>query len=199
MTTYSPSPAQASFILSLVYERADLYTKLGQESSATAIREYVKTFDMREITDVQTTLFKMKATNKALKEQANAKMKETVTGILNDAPAVAADGAGVAVGLYHLDGKNYRVKESKRGRFYAEEVVTYTVTDYDGTNSQIKTRFDYAAGMVYKLTADHKMTKEQAQAHGAYAGSCVACGRTLTKADSVDRMMGPRCHKKYFG
>lgn len=189
LTTYRPSTAQAEFIRNLVEERANLYIKLGQEASAAAIRKYVADFDLNEIEDVRLTIDLMKLTNANLKKQVAAL----------GAPAVAAGGAGVAVGLYHLDGKNYRVKESRAGRFYAEEVVTFTVTDYDGTNPKIKTEFHYVSGMVYKLTADHKMTKEQAKAHGAYAGSCVACGRTLTKADSVDRLMGPVCFKRNFG
>lgn len=190
--TFTPSPAQDKFIRQLITERAWLYTELGQTDDAAAVTGYLDTFyTPSEVRDARTTIDRMIATNKDLRARLR---KITVPTV-----AAAAD-EKVGEGLYHLDGKNYRVTPNKAGtRFYAKEVVNTPKTDDYGTRvfkdgkPVFKTHFEYRPGVIFKLTPAHKMTKEQAKAHGAYAGTCVRCGRTLTREDSIDRMVGKHC------
>lgn len=190
--TYAPSAKQAAFILTLVTERAELYTQLGQASAAKKIQEFMATFDVSSVTNVRVTIDRLLSTNKDLKIQLKA--QQLAARITTDPAVEEAAAQPVTMGMYHFDGKNYRVRESKAGHLYAEEAVN---TDQgDGT---YKTSFVYARGIVTKLTGDHRMTPEQAKAHGAYFGTCICCGRTLTREDSIERMVGPICWEKNFG
>lgn len=177
------SERQITLILTLVTERADTYMKLGQPRSAQRIRDHIASFDFTTMADPSAAITCMIATNKALK----AAVPVQKANVLKIAEAVTT-------GMYHYEDKNYRVRESKAGRLYAEEAVS--TKQNDGT---FKTQFIYARGVITKLTGDHRMTAEQAKAHGAYFGTCVCCGKTLTNEVSIDRMVGPICWDKHFG
>jgi hypothetical protein len=83
----------------------------------------------------------------------------------------------------------YRVKIGKSGYPYAEALVL-------GAPGQ-KAKFMFAKGAIMALTADMKMSLEEAKAFGFQWGVCCACGRTLTNAKSVELGIGPVC-RKYF-
>lgn len=83
----------------------------------------------------------------------------------------------------------YRVKIDKSGYPYAEALIL-------GAPGQ-KAKFMYALGAIKALTADMKMTMDEAKAFGVQYGVCCACGRTLTNAKSVELGIGPVC-RKYF-
>lgn len=85
------------------------------------------------------------------------------------------------------------------GRLYAKRlrVVTEPERDDEGDIVQPgKIVFDYESGAIYTLTPDMKMTYEEAVQFGALYGTCVRCGRTLTKEKSIERAMGPVCSRK---
>lgn len=118
------------------------------------------------------------------------------------APAAQAPRAGVTQdGMYRTpDGTIFKVQFNKASgdgrRCYAKELIidTDAVRDEDGHIVEAaKVRFEYKSGAVLRLQADWKMTMEQAQAFGALYGTCVRCGRTLTREESIARSMGPIC------
>jgi hypothetical protein len=90
-------------------------------------------------------------------------------------------------------GQSWRIFKVQRavhgsGRLYAKELHP----DADGSWT-----FKYAPGALNLLAATDKMTREQAKKFGALYGTCVRCGRTLTREDSIDRMMGAVCSSKF--
>lgn len=118
-------------------------------------------------------------------------------GILNTAtarrpepkPERKSNGGGITEDGIYLHGETvYKVQFSQQGRLYAKELV---IEDGRG-------RFEYASGMVYKLTPDERMTLEQAKEFGALYGTCCNCGRTLTNEDSIEAGIGPICAGKFL-
>ena len=55
----------------------------------------------------------------------------------------------------------------------------------------------YAKGAMRFLSADTKMTLEEAKQFGALYGTCCVCGRTLTNEDSIEAGIGPVCAKGF--
>lgn len=56
--------------------------------------------------------------------------------------------------------------------------------------------FDYAPGAVSLLTAEDKMSADEAAEWGRLYGMCVVCSATLTDEDSIARGIGPICRGK---
>lgn len=81
-------------------------------------------------------------------------------------------------GVYFNGERYYKVVESQQGRLYAK------VWDAEWT---------YAPGAMKFLTADMKVTAEQAARFGKLWGSCVFCSRLLTDERSVAVGYGPVC------
>lgn len=93
-------------------------------------------------------------------------------------------------GMYVLDGVIYKVQHAVHGsgRQYAKRLVA-------GSPGE-RASFEYAPGVVRKLRPEHRMTMDQAKEWGALYGTCVRCGRVLTREDSIERMMGSTCYEK---
>lgn len=91
-------------------------------------------------------------------------------------------------GMYSMDGGVYKVQKAVHGsgRLYAKHLIV------DGFG---KAHFEYAAGIVYKLTPAMRMTLEQAKQFGVLYGTCCVCGRTLTDETSIANGIGPVCAK----
>jgi len=112
--------------------------------------------------------------------------KTTASGMIDmllRAPKVRAVEAAPRVeleqGMYMREGKVYRVKRSEAGHLYASELVG--------------TKFQFARGMMRVLTADDRLTLEQAKEYGVQYGVCCVCGRLLTNEVSVAEGIGPIC------
>lgn len=107
-------------------------------------------------------------------------LKGLVDQLRKSAPAKAAD-----EGMYRLNGEIYKVQIAVHGsgRPYAKKLVE-TNGDWE---------FVVAPGAVYRLTADHKMTLDEAKEFGKLYGACCVCGRTLTDERSIAEGIGPRC------
>jgi len=91
----------------------------------------------------------------------------------------------VTEGMYRTaDGTVFKVQRAVNGsgRLYAKRLTE------DG--------FEYAQGAVYRLTADEKMTLDEAKAWGVLYGTCCVCGRTLTDETSIEQGIGPVCAGK---
>lgn len=88
-------------------------------------------------------------------------------------------------GLYRArsTGKLYRVKEGGSGSLYAQEI---TRTDAGNV------RFERASGMVDCLSAEDRLTVEEAETLSQDWDRCIKCGAELT----ASRGMGPVCRKK---
>jgi hypothetical protein len=86
-------------------------------------------------------------------------------------------------GMYRKDGVIYRVQAAKEsGRLYAKKL--------DGMS------FSYASGVIFSLTADDRMTLEEAKAVGHETGVCCVCAALLTDPKSIMAGIGPICAKK---
>jgi hypothetical protein len=104
-------------------------------------------------------------------------------------------------GMYIKDGVIYKVQHAIHGsgHQYAKRLRVVTEPERDDEGDIVvagTVQFDYAAGAIAKLTPEMRMTMEQAEAFGALYGTCVRCGRTLTKEKSIARSMGPVCAGK---
>ena len=92
------------------------------------------------------------------------------------------------VGMYRHDGQIYRVMRSREsGRLYAKRLVL----NIDGDAS-----FAYAAGAVFSLSADDRMSLEDAKAWGVEMGICCVCAAVLTDPVSVAAGIGPICGRR---
>lgn len=59
--------------------------------------------------------------------------------------------------------------------------------------------WEYAPGMVNRLTEADRLTEEDARAFGRLYGICVVCGAPLTNEESIEYGIGPICRGKAFG
>lgn len=109
-------------------------------------------------------------------------------------------------GMHRLDGVIYKVQRAVHGsgRLYAKELVTTDTTcggceACDGEDLCLRTdvRFEYASGMIRRLSEATRLTLEEAKAFGALYGSCCVCAKTLTNEDSIEAGIGPVCASKF--
>jgi hypothetical protein len=93
-------------------------------------------------------------------------------------------------GMYRqADGTVFRVKRSRQsGNLYAMR--------FDPEAQVRSERFVYARGVIQTLTADLRMSVEQAQALGVQFGICCVCGAELTATESVANGIGPVCAQR---
>jgi len=103
----------------------------------------------------------------------------------------AQPAARIEDGMYVLDGTIYKVQHAVHGsgNQYAKRLVPPAQEGDRAT-------FEYAPGMVRKLRPEHRMSMDQAREWAALYGTCVRCGRVLTREDSIERMMGSTCYEK---
>lgn len=95
----------------------------------------------------------------------------------------------VEPGMYRLEGDVYKVQIAVHGsqRPYAKRLVV----DEDSVH------FEYAAGAVSRLSAEDRMTLEEAKEFGHLYGTCCVCGKTLTNESSIENGIGPVCAGKF--
>jgi hypothetical protein len=101
------------------------------------------------------------------------------------------------------DGEIFKVQIAVHGsgRPYAKKLVVVEDAERDDDGKIVRPariRFDYANGMVFRLSKEDRLTIEDAKKFGALYGNCVRCGRTLTQEQSIERMMGPVCYGKEY-
>lgn len=104
----------------------------------------------------------------------------------------------LTVGVYELPtGEIFVVKPNRaKTRLYAKKMIETTerITE---TGKVVNFDFIYAPGAIYKLKPENKMSLERAKQLMIRYGRCIACGRKLKVAQSVERGIGPVCIK-YF-
>lgn len=87
-------------------------------------------------------------------------------------------------GIYQRDSDVVKVYPSQRGHLLAK-VLRDSEWEYLGAAARF-------------VTADMRMSVEQAQAFGHAFGICCCCGRMLSNDESVALGIGPICRKKWF-
>lgn len=110
-------------------------------------------------------------------------------------------------GMHRLDGKIYKVQVAVHGsgRPYAKVLVTDLVGTCGGCEKcdgedrcpVYESRFDYAAGVVRRLSLETRLSLDEAKEYGAVYGVCCVCSRTLTKESSIEAGIGPVCAGKF--
>ena len=98
-------------------------------------------------------------------------------------------------GIYERDGEFFKVQRSRSsGNLYAKRAVESTrrLTE---AGEVVEFDFVYAPGAVARLAASDRMNEERARELAIRYGSCINCGRTLKRAESVERGIGPVCIK----
>lgn len=124
--------------------------------------------------------------SKAVASEMISALLRMTAGAPRTPSARPADREPVAAGFYLMDGTVYRVKPNKAGTH------TYA-TELDPTTG----RWDYARGVVGRLSAADALTPEEAARRGRHWGRCVFCGDELSNPESVERGIGPVCYRKY--
>lgn len=98
-----------------------------------------------------------------------------------------AERVELEAGMYRKGDTFYRVKVSKAGNWYAQEL---RINDDTG-------RIDFRyVGKVYGLVAEHRLAQDEARAFGVETGNCICCGAVLTNPDSIAAGIGPICAGK---
>ena len=94
--------------------------------------------------------------------------------------------AQLTEGMYQTaDGVIYRVQRSRElGKLYAKRL------------NPLGNSFEFAPGVIRTLTANDKMSLEDAKAFGVATGICCVCAAFLTDEKSVAAGIGPVCAKK---
>lgn len=103
--------------------------------------------------------------------------------------AAPAGNPATEVGIYLMGEQAYKVVRGRQnGNLYAKALQA------DGT-------WAYAAGAIRRLTAEMKLSAEQAAAYGRATGICVCCGAELDDAEGLGARVGigPVCVRKNYG
>lgn len=105
----------------------------------------------------------------------------------------------VEPGFYETaEGEVYVVKANRAGtRVYAKRLVEHGGERLTEDGEVVHLEFEYAPGVVQQLTGEQRMDLERARALSIRYGRCLACGKTLTDATSVERGVGPVCAKRF--
>lgn len=113
-------------------------------------------------------------------------------------------------GMYRTaDGAIFKVQKAVHGsgRLYVkqlavtldsgERVMRFMLGKFDAKQDHASVSFVYAPGAINRLSAEDKMTLEEAKKFGALYGTCCRCGRTLTDEESIAAGIGPICAGKF--
>lgn len=95
----------------------------------------------------------------------------------------------VTVGMYKVDDVIYKVVRSRTSGFnYAQRLEMKNDGSY---------KFEYEAGAIKFITAEHRLTLAEAQEYGIRTGICCVCGRLLTNPESIALGIGPVCAGRF--
>lgn len=102
-------------------------------------------------------------------------------------------------GVYEVNGEIFNVKFNKaKTNLYAQRLVELPNVDrLTESGDVVHIEFTYAPGVVQRLKPHHKMSIERARELTIRYGRCLACGRRLKNAESVERGIGPVCRKSF--
>lgn len=123
----------------------------------------------------------------------------TIDFLFRQPRKVAAPAAGAVTepGIYERDDVAYKVERSAAGRLYAKVLIINGARRLTGAGEVITASYEYEAGAIARITAADKVSPERARELGTLSTVCVACGRKLEDATSVERGIGPVCAKRF--
>ena len=76
--------------------------------------------------------------------------------------------------------------------------VYFTQAGHIATKQLTEDGFEYRGRKPLNfITAEHRMTLDEAKAYGKVTGTCCNCGRTLTNEESIEAGIGPICASKF--
>lgn len=102
-----------------------------------------------------------------------------------------ASEAELEAGMYRrADGRIYKVQRAVHG----SGMMTCKLLVVDGHGSA---HFEYQGLATRFVSADERMTLEQAKEFGAIYGVCCQCGATLTDETSIEAGIGPVCASRF--
>jgi hypothetical protein len=101
-------------------------------------------------------------------------------------------------GMYRKGDKIYKVYRAVHGsgRMCAKELVKLDEPVMKRGKEHLY-GFEYRGLAKRYVSAEDRMTLEEAKAFGAIYGVCCCCGATLTNEDSIDAGIGPICARKF--
>ncbi len=102
-------------------------------------------------------------------------------------------------GVYVLGDTIVKMKRSKAKRLYAMRLREIGGQRATEAGERVHYDWEYAPELTGQVTADHRMSLEQAKYYGIRYGRCLRCGRGLKDAESVERAIGPVCIKFFSG
>ena len=100
----------------------------------------------------------------------------------------------VTEGFYKLEDDIIKVVESRQGRLYGKKLELFY--DEESHTKPTKGVWEYVPGIMGKLTAEMKLSQDEAAEFGQLYGVCAICGTVLTNEESIERGIGPVCIKK---
>lgn len=123
---------------------------------------------------------------------AGMKMRATMAAKAEAKKLAPAKVMVTEAGMYKLGEDIYKVQKAVHGsgNLYAKKLVP-------GPEFGDKAAFVYAPGAIKDLSANDRMTLDEAKAFGALYGTCCNCGRTLTDEGSIAAGIGPICAKSF--
>jgi hypothetical protein len=125
----------------------------------------------------------------ALSEKQLPYVKSLITKVVKilggDTPETTT--SALAEGVYFKDDKYILIYTTKKG-YLAGKLLTI----FNG-----KGHWNYAKGIMAGVTADHRLTAEQASVFGKTHAFCVFCARDLTDQRSLAVGYGPTCADNY--
>jgi len=122
-------------------------------------------------------------THKLSKADASAKITEY------KAMPTVNRAAELDEGMYQVGEDIYKVYFTRGSEERAPQLVTKQL---------IEGRFEYKGKRpLLFITAEHRMTLEQAMEYGQITGTCCNCGRLLTNEESIANGIGPICASKF--
>jgi hypothetical protein len=103
----------------------------------------------------------------------------------------------VEPGVYEKDGVVYKVQRSREsGGLYAKQLVEIGGERLTELGMRVNAEYQYVRGVIYSLSAEDKLSLERAKELTLRYGFCVACGRHLKAAQSVEDGIGPVCRTR---
>jgi hypothetical protein len=187
------TPAQRKFVLSLLQDRevddADTILK------ACRISEDPEEFGMSR-RDASAVIDRLKAAPRA------TPIADAVQTYFTDERIAELEATQAPVppepGVFKVGDEIFIVKLNQaKTNVYAKRLVETSSDRLTEGDDLVRIDFEYAPGAVYRITEADRMSLDEAKSLMIRYGRCIACGRFLKVAQSVERGIGPVCIK-YF-
>ncbi len=200
--TYAPAditPKQTAFLTRLLDEAVELLDSRETLTGCEWPEARNAVAWMRQGVDEMTRREASAAIDQAMDN--NRKLREELKGLgVQSEPTLSEPQYVTEVGIYRVGDRIFKVLPSRSSdRHYAKELTGFhwveglPEADEEGT----KLRFVYAKGAMREIRAEHRVSLEFEKAFGQLVGSCIDCGKLLTKEESIAYGKGPVCSDNY--